>query len=150
MAMTEFPYPITIRILNGWIEISAPDFQIVKAKKKFSDVQTADEIGMLTLEVMKECRTKLDSLHFEKKPIPAPSRPRGIFERELDFSDPMLGTQEVQEILNVSHETIRRLCNSGELSCVKTRGGHRRFKSSDVRMFLENKDKEKRNASTVV
>ncbi|MEI8366708.1 MAG: hypothetical protein WCF65_09865 [Parachlamydiaceae bacterium] len=31
--MRHFPYPITVRILNGYIEVQVPDFGLIRAKK---------------------------------------------------------------------------------------------------------------------
>src|SRR4051794_10989636 len=102
-----FPYPVTIRILNGYFEVSAPDFGIVKAKKRIEELNTAHEMGMLVFEVMNEALSKLNSLILEKKHLPTPSKPRGALDSIEAISEPLITMREVQALLNVSDETIR-------------------------------------------
>src|SRR5689334_3216596 len=129
-ANRHFPYPVTIRILNGYFEVTSPDFGIVKAKKKIEDVNTAEEMGMLVLEVMNESLSKLDSLASEKKPVPTPSKPRGALDSIDIITEPIITMKEAEALLKVSDETIRRLCKKGELSPILTKGRHRRFRLS--------------------
>jgi MerR family transcriptional regulator, light-induced transcriptional regulator len=55
-------------------------------------------------------------------------------------------TAELAKLLNVNESTIKRWSDSGDLACVKTRGGHRRFAVSTVMEFIR---KNKLSASTV-
>ena len=47
----------------------------------------------------------------------------------------MLRIGEVADRLGLSVEHVRRLTNTGELSCTRTAGGHRRFPEDDVAAF---------------
>lgn len=51
--------------------------------------------------------------------------------------DPDLSLHEAAALLNVSKATLRRYTDQGKLTCVRTAGGQRRFKLSDVFAFLE-------------
>lgn len=51
--------------------------------------------------------------------------------------DPELSLHEAAAILNVSKATIRRYTGSGKLACIRTAGGQRRFRLSDLLAFLE-------------
>ena len=44
-------------------------------------------------------------------------------------------TREVAQIWNVSESTIKRWADSGELCCLRTPGGHRRFQLEDISGF---------------
>ena len=50
--MRHFPYPITVRILNGYIEVQVPDFGLIRAKKRFDDLKKAKDLGNLILGVI--------------------------------------------------------------------------------------------------
>ncbi len=44
----------------------------------------------------------------------------------------ILSTREVAHMLNVGPSTIKRWADDGVLPCIRTSGGHRRFRASDV------------------
>jgi excisionase family DNA binding protein len=48
-----------------------------------------------------------------------------------------LSVSEAAEILSLSNDTIRRLCNQGKLSCRRTPGGHREISHKDVEALRE-------------
>ena len=129
--MRHFPYPITVRILNGYIEVQVPDFGLIRAKKRWDDLKKAKDLGDLILGVIQEVTDICNSQ--KRKPLPVPSKPRGAF--EIETAD-LLTTQDVQRILQVSHETVRRLSNQGTLESFRTTGGHRRFKRTEVEQML--------------
>jgi excisionase family DNA binding protein len=135
--MRHFPYPVTIRILNGHIEVQVPDLGINYSEVRFDAIQSAEQLGMLVLEVIKKAKNRCVTLELQKKPIPAPSKPRGVFEVDESLQEPLLTTKQVQELLQVSHETVRRLANSGKLPSIKTQGNHRRFLKSEVNKLLQ-------------
>lgn len=45
--------------------------------------------------------------------------------------------KEVEEILNVSKSTLQRWDNSGKLKAYRTKGGHRRYKQTDIENILK-------------
>lgn len=47
-----------------------------------------------------------------------------------------LTPHEVAELLHVTPQCIRYYCNTGQLPCVTTLGGHRRIKRSDLDAFI--------------
>ena len=49
----------------------------------------------------------------------------------------LLTPGEVAELFRVNPKTVTRWARSGKLSAVRTLGGHRRFRASEVRQFLE-------------
>ena len=58
--------------------------------------------------------------------------------------DRLLTLKETGKLLNVSKQTLQRWDNSGKLIAVRTEGGHRRYKLSDIEKILgcvENGDK---------
>jgi excisionase family DNA binding protein len=51
--------------------------------------------------------------------------------------DELLTRGEAAVMLRVSPKTITRWARSGKISAVRTLGGHRRFRASEIRRFLE-------------
>ena len=54
--------------------------------------------------------------------------------------DKLLSLKETEKLLNVSKSTLQRWDNSGKLKAIRTEGGHRRYKQSDIDEILKNKD----------
>ncbi len=55
------------------------------------------------------------------------------------MEDKLLTLEETRILLSVHKDTLRRWDNSGKLKSVKTEGGHRRYKQSDVDKILGTK-----------
>ena len=51
--------------------------------------------------------------------------------------DELLTRGEVAVMLRVAPKTVTRWARSGKISAVRTLGGHRRFRASEIRRFLE-------------
>jgi excisionase family DNA binding protein len=51
-------------------------------------------------------------------------------------SDSLLTPAEVAEMFRVSPKTVTRWARAGKISAVRTLGGHRRFRASEVASFL--------------
>jgi excisionase family DNA binding protein len=49
----------------------------------------------------------------------------------------LLGTGEVARFCGVSEATIKRWADEGALPCIRTVGGHRRYRAGEVRQFLQ-------------
>ena len=54
-----------------------------------------------------------------------------------DNDEALLTPAEVARLFRVSPKTVTRWARSGKLSAMRTLGGHRRFKASEVREFLD-------------
>lgn len=54
--------------------------------------------------------------------------------------DRLLTLKETGKLLNVSKQTLQRWDNSGKLIAVRTEGGHRRYKLSDIEEILGEND----------
>lgn len=50
--------------------------------------------------------------------------------------EPMLTPAEVASMFRVDAKTVARWAKAGKLSAIRTLGGHRRFKESEVRALL--------------
>jgi excisionase family DNA binding protein len=48
-----------------------------------------------------------------------------------------LSSTEASELLGVHQTTLRRWADSGDISCLRTPGGHRRFKAADLIVWME-------------
>lgn len=51
--------------------------------------------------------------------------------------EPLLTPAEVAQLFRVDAKTVTRWAKAGKLSAVRTLGGHRRFRESDIRDLLE-------------
>jgi excisionase family DNA binding protein len=49
----------------------------------------------------------------------------------------LLTPSEVAEMFRVNPKTVTRWARAGKISAVRTLGGHRRFRASEIRQFLE-------------
>ena len=56
----------------------------------------------------------------------------------VDPTEPeqLLTPSEVAALFRVNPKTVTRWARSGRISCVKTLGGHRRFKASEIHRLL--------------
>ena len=54
--------------------------------------------------------------------------------------DKLLSLKETEKLLNVSKSTLQRWDNSRKLKAIRTEGGHRRYKQSDIDKILKNID----------
>lgn len=51
-------------------------------------------------------------------------------------SDTLLTPAEVASLFRVDPKTVTRWARSGKLSCIRTLGGHRRYREAEVRRLL--------------
>jgi len=49
----------------------------------------------------------------------------------------LLTPSEVAEMFRVNPKTVTRWARAGQISAVRTLGGHRRFRTPEIRRFLE-------------
>ena len=61
---------------------------------------------------------------------------------EAELSDELLTPLEVSILLGVDPKTVTRWAQAGKLDCIRTIGGHRRFKRSVIMPFLTAKEEE--------
>jgi excisionase family DNA binding protein len=66
--------------------------------------------------------------------------------RELP-GEPLLTPQEVAAMFRVDPKTVTRWARDGRLSSVRTLGGHRRYRESEVRKLLAFQDSKTQTAS---
>ena len=53
------------------------------------------------------------------------------------MADELLTPAEVAVMFRVNPKTVTRWARSGKISAVRTLGGHRRFRATEIRRFLE-------------
>ena len=51
-------------------------------------------------------------------------------------AEPLLTPAEVATMFRVDPKTVTRWARAGKISAIRTLGGHRRFRASEVRQFL--------------
>ena len=56
---------------------------------------------------------------------------------EQNRRDDLLTPAEVAALFRVNPKTVTRWARAGRISAVRTLGGHRRFRASEIRRFLE-------------
>ncbi|HSX48231.1 MAG TPA: BldC family transcriptional regulator [Candidatus Nanoarchaeia archaeon] len=53
-------------------------------------------------------------------------------------ADPLLTPAEVAKLFNVTPKTVTRWARDGKFHTIRTLGGHRRFRASEVTYLLNN------------
>ena len=53
-----------------------------------------------------------------------------------DTRDPLLTPREVADLFHVDPKTVTRWANEGRLTCIRTLGGHRRYRRDEVHELL--------------
>ena len=125
-------YGIVLRILNGYVVATSPEFGIT-ITKRFDEVRKSEDIGGLYFDLFKKIGDEIENRKRKKRLIPTPKAPLSLVPKG---EAPTLSISDVARILQTSADTVRRLVADQKLKCTLTRGGHRRFKSSDVSLFL--------------
>jgi excisionase family DNA binding protein len=59
---------------------------------------------------------------------------------DLEAPEQLLTPSEVAALFRVNPKTVTRWARAGKISAIRTLGGHRRFKASEVKKFLEQVD----------
>ena len=60
--------------------------------------------------------------------------------RALMAENELLTPSEVAVMFRVNPKTVTRWARAGKISAIRTLGGHRRFRASEIRKFLEQVD----------
>jgi len=63
----------------------------------------------------------------------------GRFAYTIPMKDKLISISKAAKILGVSIKTVRRRSENGELKCVTTDGGHRRFHTKYLNEYLKSK-----------
>lgn len=58
--------------------------------------------------------------------------------------EPLMTPGEVAALFRVDPKTVARWSAAGKLPCIRTLGGHRRFRKSDVKALLNVEDPKQR------
>jgi len=61
---------------------------------------------------------------------------------EQQQADPLLTPAEVAALFRVNPKTVTRWARAGKITAIRTLGGHRRFRSTEIRRCLEQGDLE--------
>ncbi len=56
---------------------------------------------------------------------------------EANEDETLLTPSEVAAMFRVNPKTVTRWARAGKISAIRTLGGHRRFRASEIRQFLE-------------
>jgi excisionase family DNA binding protein len=59
---------------------------------------------------------------------------------ETNEPEQLLTPAEVAAMFRVNPKTVTRWARAGKISAIRTLGGHRRFKASEIKKFLEQVD----------
>jgi len=73
----------------------------------------------------------------------SPRRTRtAMAENDLDTPEALLTPSEVAALFRVNPKTVTRWARAGKLTAIRTLGGHRRFRVSEIRRCLEEMSRE--------
>lgn len=74
----------------------------------------------------------------EHRPVQLRGKHPTMAEHEnLDSPEALLTPSEVAALFRVNPKTVTRWARAGKLNAIRTLGGHRRFKASEIRACLE-------------
>lgn len=62
----------------------------------------------------------------------------------LPDDDALLTPSEVAAMFRVNPKTVTRWARAGKISAIRTLGGHRRFRASEIRQFLAQVEEQER------
>ncbi len=136
-SLSPFDYPVVIRQNLGFITISVPDLNIImteeipvtkKLEKNFL-IKIAKTVGMAWVKVSHQ-------IHRKQTRTRLPSKTREILSPR--FKHEPVKIADAARIIGVSQNTLRRMVKRGQIGCVKTARGHRRFTESSLNKWLEN------------
>jgi excisionase family DNA binding protein len=68
---------------------------------------------------------------------PPPGFPSGASHHAPDSPEKLLTPAEVAALFRVDPKTVTRWAKAGKLSSIRTLGGHRRYRASEVQALLE-------------
>lgn len=68
--------------------------------------------------------------------------PHDDFELDLDGQERLLTPKEVAALFRVNPKTVTRWARSGKLTAIRTLGGHRRFRASEIRRCFDEMARE--------
>jgi excisionase family DNA binding protein len=72
------------------------------------------------------------------EPTPeTPNTPNAKPESTMPQNEELLTPSEVAAMFRVNPKTVTRWARSGKISAIRTLGGHRRFRASEIRKFLD-------------
>ena len=77
-------------------------------------------------------------MHFITAPhaVTAPAKGSSVSTVELPYIEPLLTPAEVARMFRVDPKTVNRWAKAGKLNSIRTLGGHRRYRESEVRALL--------------
>jgi excisionase family DNA binding protein len=61
---------------------------------------------------------------------------------DMDAPDQLLTPSEVAAMFRVNPKTVTRWARAGKLNAIRTLGGHRRFKASEIKRCMEDMSSE--------
>jgi excisionase family DNA binding protein len=66
----------------------------------------------------------------------------GTLMAETPTNDALLTPAEVAALFRVNPKTVTRWARAGKITAIRTLGGHRRFRASEIRRCLEQMERE--------
>ncbi len=73
----------------------------------------------------------------ESSPISGTNLTHKVANMQPHDDDALLTPSEVAAMFRVNPKTVTRWARAGKISAIRTLGGHRRFRASEIRTFLE-------------
>jgi excisionase family DNA binding protein len=64
-------------------------------------------------------------------------------QRDLDAPEQLLTPSEVAALFRVNPKTVTRWARAGKLTAIRTLGGHRRFRATEIRRCLDEMSQER-------
>jgi excisionase family DNA binding protein len=103
-----------------------------------------DGVGLRTIRTRRVSVYLAPTLppHQDEPPMPAQKERAMAQTDDPDAPDALLTPSEVAQLFRVNPKTVTRWARAGKLTAIRTLGGHRRFRASEIRRCLEDLSSE--------
>jgi len=128
-------YPLVVRFIDGYVVVTAPDFQFPVPALKRMDLENPNlrTIGEMVYMTYLQVAAELKERDAAKLAHPAPSRPRDAVPRPART----MSLAEASRTLGLKPHVIREMADTGEIRASRTPGGHRRFLRDSVEELIQ-------------
>lgn len=139
-------YPIIVRLVEypdaelkrkvKRFMVSQPDLELMKTEISLTELNDPRQIGQMVLDMLEQSMKRYN----EYKSIGAPVKGPSLSDMALKYSrSQMFKIKETAKILQISQDTLRRICDDKQIGFTLSKGRHRRFSREDIERYLSTK-----------
>lgn len=132
-----FSYPVFYQQQNGYLIFICHDLNLslvtdLPFRGRFNS-KYAVKLASAMVKMEIKIKDRIAFLRRNNKKVPKVSRLKDVTDSKKKKK---LTAPQVAELLGISKDTVRRKADSGELPCIKSKGGTRYFFEKDILDFI--------------